>query len=196
MTFEHFRLKRKFPQLKCFIVPTFILLMHFSFTHYYYGAFFLLKQDPLRSGKDNQVCGVKDLSICKSFLNISAKCLMAAAAHLITFNPILATLGVISFGGNSINIIIWLFLSYYSLSTTSLTSQTIIGMIPRSSYGFYYSAFGLNLLYKALYQLNPLKLINKISHRCIGNYINYDFNYRSIRFPPKTTPDITKLVTG
>lgn len=39
LVFEHFRLKRAFPKLTYFILPSIMVIAHFAFTYYYYGAF-------------------------------------------------------------------------------------------------------------------------------------------------------------
>lgn len=135
MFIEHLRLRRSFPELKCFIVPCLIISASLGFNYFYYGSFLA------ETGKAKIYQGMSGLwGEWPAFANIDYQINWFFQSNWMMFYGIIipSILGIIALGKNSLNIVIFLFLSFYSLFYISLN-------IP--NYHWYYSPYYLFIFF-------------------------------------------------
>jgi len=111
MAIEHFRLRRPFPKLKYFIIPILLLAANYSFYKLYYGAFL----PATASAKIQQGASGFWGEWPHAFLTIKYQLYFFMNNKILAYSlMILPFFGILKLGLKSINVIIVLFLVFYS----------------------------------------------------------------------------------
>jgi hypothetical protein len=143
---EHFRLRRKFPDVRYFILPIFILVAHLIFNYSYYGAFLPETGSAKIYQGMSGLWGIeKPIFITKSDYLID----WVFGGNLIVFYTLLfmAFLGVYGIGISSLNVIVIIMLLLLLLFYSSLNIPNYHWYnAPFLFFMFMYAAEGLNVV--------------------------------------------------
>lgn len=187
LVIEHFRLRRKFPNLKYFIVPILILVSHFTFNYIYYSHFLP------ETGNAKIWQGMSGLWGTEKPIFITGghylfDWVFGGNVFMLYTILILSVLGFYRVGRNSINIIVVLFLlqllsfySYLNIPNYHWYNMPFIVFI------FFYAGLGLNQLYSLLNKLISYKKIIPLVLILFSSYILYS-NFSRLQFGEPSHP--------
>ena len=176
LVFEHFRLKRKFPKIKYFLIPIVLVSVHFIFNYTYYGAF-LPATGPAKIWQGmSGLWGESNIIFIKGAMHILLWT-FGNKFSLIGFF-ILSGVGVFHIGKSSLTFIVLLFLTFLLSFYTILNIPNYYWYdAPFIVFLFYSAAIGLEVVYSFL--INYFKLNKIIILILIFSSASY-FTYKQI----------------